>query len=206
MHALQIGPDPLSERQLLPSYVKKATSILWSLWRRLFQRSGLPTPRKGLVTRGFSAPSPDGDRIGPEDLDPRSPGHSRTSLSFHRSLGADAFGWATGCHSFERNPYRPSHAGSARRALPFMPSAAEAAERPSGRGSRLARPRLRRLGAEVVALRSMSRLSRAQHVVPVPVASPRAARRHAAAITIQPRVEEVGRERREASGAPRFVG
>ena len=35
---------------------------LWSLWRRLLQRSGLPTPRKGLVTqarRGFSAPSPD---------------------------------------------------------------------------------------------------------------------------------------------------
>ena len=32
---------------------------LWSLWRRLLQRSGLPTPRKGLVTqarRGFSAP------------------------------------------------------------------------------------------------------------------------------------------------------
>ena len=38
--------------------------IFWSLWRRLLQRSGLPTPRKGLVTqalRGFSAPSPDGD-------------------------------------------------------------------------------------------------------------------------------------------------
>ena len=40
------------------------THYLWSLWRRLLQRSGLPTPRKGLVTqarRGFSAPSPDGD-------------------------------------------------------------------------------------------------------------------------------------------------
>ena len=32
---------------------------LWSFWRRLFQRSGLPTPASG--GRGFSAPSPDGD-------------------------------------------------------------------------------------------------------------------------------------------------
>ena len=33
------------------------------------------------------------------------------------SSGADAFGWATDCHSFERNPYRPSRAGSTRRCL-----------------------------------------------------------------------------------------
>ena len=41
------------------------------LWMRLFQRSGLPTPRKGLVTqalRGFSAPSPDGHPDAPVKL------------------------------------------------------------------------------------------------------------------------------------------
>ena len=93
---------------------------LWSLLKRLLQRSGLPTPAYGLVTvggRGLTAPSPDGDPRAPSCLFPYPLHHHRSEGSAPPRRTPGRAQWHRGCVNLVATP-RPCRRSSASAAAP----------------------------------------------------------------------------------------